>query len=321
MQDQASAGLGGSTHFNFEHKVFGVEGCYFSVDRHGNKPRFLMPLGDEMAAVAMESLRQEFGIADDSGDGQLLDIVAKSLKYVREIRPNDSVPQELLDGSASWSVEDRHRAAAHARIKIQLATLVTGREDQVIDADMIEQLIDDPEIKRRVQEAFTLVAEKLGLGPEGKQKVVNKIEQLGHELAYIEALRERFTGITEIPPKIERLSKFYGNQTSTWEELNRMRVLLRSAIEDIETVFDIVDAQTCEILTVLRSFDLHVAHIRDARDDLHRRFMDWDDIIEPWRSEAGGERSDAVEQLIRQSYRLLAQKFPQTQEWALVNRS
>jgi hypothetical protein len=182
-------------------------------------------------------------------------------------------------------------------------------------------LIDDPEIKRRVQEAFTLVAEKLGLGPEGKQKVVNKIEQLGHELAYIEALRERFTGITEIPPKIERLSKFYGNQTSTWEELNRMRVLLRSAIEDIETVFDIVDAQTCEILTVLRSFDLHVAHIRDARDDLHRRFMDWDDIIEPWRSEAGGERSDAVEQLIRQSYRLLAQKFPQTQEWALVNRS
>jgi hypothetical protein len=90
MQEETSEGLGGSTHFIFEHKVFGVEGCYFS----------LMPLGDEMAAVAMESLRQEFGIADDSGDGQLLDIVAKSLKYVREIRPNDSVPQR--SSSRPW---------------------------------------------------------------------------------------------------------------------------------------------------------------------------------------------------------------------------
>ncbi|MHA1154163.1 MAG: hypothetical protein ACTSQ7_16180, partial [Alphaproteobacteria bacterium] len=142
----------------------------------------------------------------------------------------------------------------------------------------------------------------------------------GHELSFIEGLRERFTAITDIPPKIESLSRFYGNQTTTWEELNRVRVLLREAITDIETVFDIVDAQTCEVMTVLRSFDRHVDYIREARDDLHRRFMNWDDVIEPWQSEAGTERSDEVEQLIRQSYRLLAQKFPQTQEWALVNR-
>ncbi len=47
---------------------------------------------------------------------------------------------------------------------------------------------------------------------------------------------------------------------------------------------------------------------------------DWDDVIDPWKSEAGRERSDEVEQLIRQSYRLLAQKFPQTQDWAMVGR-
>ncbi|MCH7635237.1 MAG: hypothetical protein IIA36_11180, partial [Proteobacteria bacterium] len=297
------------------------DGCYFTADSDGGKPKFLMPLGDDMAAIAIVALRQEFGIAEDSSDGQLLDIVAKSLKYVQEIRPNDSVPQELLDGSASWSVEERHRTAAHARIKIQLATLLTGREDQVIESDQIEQLVDDPEIKRRVQEAFRLVAEKLGLPPEKKQEVINKIQQIGHELSFIEGLRERFKSITDIPPKIVRLSKFYGNQTATWEELDRVRILLREAIEDIETVFDMVDAQTCEILTVLRSFDLHIEHIRDARDDLHRRFMDWDEIIEPWQSEAGTERGDDVEQLIRQTYRRLAQMFPQTQEWALVNRA
>ncbi len=321
MQEETPEESDGSTRFAFEHKVFSVEGCYFAADSKGEKPKFLLPMGEEMAAIALGSLRQEFGIAEDSSDGQLLEIVAKSLKYVQEIRPNDSIPQELLDGSASWSVEERHRTAAHARIKIQLATLLTGKEDQVIDPDQIEQLADDPEIKRKVQEAFGLVAEKLGLAPDQMQEVVNKIEQLGHELSFIEGLRERFTAITDIPPKIDNLSRFYGNQTGTWVELDRITVLLREAISDIEIWFDIVDAQTCEVMTVLRSFDIHVDYIREARNDLHRRFMDWDEVIEPWQSEAGTERSDEVEQLIRQSYRLLAQKFPQTQEWALVNRS
>ncbi len=240
---------------------------------------------------------------------------------MQEIRPNDSIPKELLDGSASWSVEGRHRDASHARIKIQLVTLLTGKEDQVIDVDQIEQLADDPKIQRRLQEAFNLVAEKLGLAPEKKPEVIAKIEQLGHELSFIEGLRDRFTDITDIPPKVDNLSRFYGNQTQTWEDLSRMKVLLREAIMDIECVFDMLDAQTCEIMTVLRSFDLHIGHIRDARDDLHRKFMDWDEVIEPWLDEPGKEKSDEVEQLVRSSYRLLAQKFPQTQAWALVNRS
>lgn len=320
MQEEAQEESDGSTHFTFEHKVFSVEGCYFAADRKGDKPRFLLPMGEEMAAIALGSLRQEFGVADDSSDGRLLDIVAKSLKFVQEIRPNDTIPQEILDGSASWSVEERHRTAAHARIKIQLATLMAGREDQVIDPDQIEMLADDPKIKKQVQEAFSLVAKKLGLKPERKQEVICKIEQLGHELSFIEGLRERFESITSIPPKIERLGKFYGNQTTTREELDRVKILLKGAIEDIETVFDIVDAQTCEIMTVLRSFDLHINHIRDARDDLHRRFMDWDDVIDPWQSEDCRERSTAVEQMVKESYRLLAQRFAQSQAWGLVGQ-
>ncbi len=320
MPEEALEELDSSTHFLFEHKVFSIDGCYFAADRTGEKPRFLMPLGEEMAAIAVKDLRQEFGIAEDSSDGDLLEIVINALKYVQQIRPNDSIPQELLDGSASWTVEERHRTAAHNRVKIQLATLLTGREDQVIDSDQIEQLVDDPEIKKRVKQAFGLVAEKLGLPPEKKQEVVAMIEHLGHELAYIEGLRERFQSITSLPPKIDRLSKFYGNQTTTWDELNRVRVLLREAVSDVETVFDIVDAQTCEILSVLRSFDLHVGHIREARDDLHRRFMDWDDVIDPWQSEACTERSTAVEQMVKQSYRLLAQRFTQTEAWGLVGQ-
>ncbi len=100
--------------------------------------------------------------------------------------------------------------------------------------------------------------------------------------------------------------------------MNRVKILLREAITDIETVLDIVDAQTCEIMTVLRGFDVHVQHIRDARDDLHRTFMDWAELIERWQAEAAAERSDAAEQLIKQTYRFLTQKYPQTQEWSRV---
>ena len=48
--------------------------------------------------------------------------------------------------------------------------------------------------------------------------------------------------------------------------------------------------------------------------------MDWDDIIDPWQSESGAERSNEVEQVVKQTYQLLAQMFPQTQDWALVGR-
>jgi uncharacterized coiled-coil DUF342 family protein len=217
-------------------------------------------------------------------------------------------------------VEDRHRAAAHNRVKIQLATLMTGKEDQIIDADQMEMLVDDPDTKKRVKQAFGLVAEKLGLPPERKQEVVAMIEQLGHELAFIEGLRERFQAITSIQPKVERLLKKYGNQTGTGEDLDRIRILLGDAVMDIETVFDIVDAQTCEIMTVLKSFEIHLVHIREARDDLHRRFMNWNDVVDPWQEEEGIERSNEIEQVVKKTYQQLAQMFPQTQSWAMVGQ-
>ncbi len=320
MQEETPEEADGSTHFVFSHKVFSIDGCYFEADGKGDKPQFLMPLGEEMAAIPLSSLCREFSIADDSNDGALLDIVAKSLKYVKIIRPNDSIPRELLDGSASWSVEDRHRAAAQDRIRIQLVTLLSGREEQVIDADKIEEVANDPKIKRRVQGAFAVVAEKMGLAPENKQEIINKIKQLGHELSFIEGLRECFNSIESIMQKVERLSKFYGNQTTTRDELSRVKIILGDAILDLDTVFAIVDSQTCELLTVLRSFDTYVAHVREARDDLHRRFMDWDEIIEPWKAEEACERGEYAEQLVKQTYKFLAQKFPKTEEWSLVNR-
>ena len=43
------------------------------------------------------------------------DLFARGVRFVKEIRPKDSIPSELLDGTASWSYEERHNASARAR--------------------------------------------------------------------------------------------------------------------------------------------------------------------------------------------------------------
>ena len=119
----------------------------------------------------MPILRTEFDLSPETGDGKLLGIVEKALRYVREIKPNDSIPHELLDGTASWTVEEKHRTIARNRLTIQLVSWLTGGETLVVDLTQLEQIADDPKTKTRVQEAFTKAAEKLGLGGTASRKL------------------------------------------------------------------------------------------------------------------------------------------------------
>src|SRR5262249_30029122 len=141
-----------STHFVFDAKVFRLERAYFSLT-HANEPIFHVLLGAINAALPLPTLRAEFNIDPDSSDGKLLDIVEKSLRYVKEIRPNDSIPRELLDGSASWTVEERHRIIAQSRLVVQLSSWLTGEEMIISDVTQLEQIAEDPGTKQRVQKA------------------------------------------------------------------------------------------------------------------------------------------------------------------------
>ncbi|MGG2362419.1 hypothetical protein ACE4Z5_26130, partial [Salmonella enterica] len=85
-----------------------IEGARFTRSAASDEPSFVLPLGGIEVTVPVDKLCAEFDIAADSADGQLLHVVAKGLNYVKRIRPGDSIPRELLDGSASWSVDDRH---------------------------------------------------------------------------------------------------------------------------------------------------------------------------------------------------------------------
>lgn len=303
--------------FNFEHKVFQVEGAYFAAPDGLDVPKFYLPMGEGMSSVAIKSLRGEFGIAEDSPDGELLTLVEKSLKYVKAVRPNESIPREVLDGTASWSVEEHHRTIARGRVTAQLIGMMTGDDADLDDFSRLEELMEDPKTKERLDKAFSAAAEKLGLGPNNKQEVVNWIEHLAHEMSYIEALREHYGGLKSIAARLKALGKLYGKEM-LGEEIQRTYALVRKPLTEYANLFDQVDGQTCEILRVLQDIERQVEMIRQTRDDLHYAFMTWTEMAAMWDG-VDLVRDDEMDKLIRKTYQFVATNFQQSQGWDLMS--
>ncbi|HZS85734.1 MAG TPA: hypothetical protein VFA50_22900 [Stellaceae bacterium] len=303
-----------STHFVFENKVFSLERAYFSLARDTKEPVYHVMLGTLTAALPLPTVRAEFNIDPDSPDGKLLDIIEKSLRYVREIRPNDSIPRELLDGSASWTVEERHRMIAQKRLAVQLSSWLSGEETVISDIDKLEQLADDPLTKQRVQGAFGEIAERIGIGRARQQEVIDKIDDFARELAYIEALREYYGKVKNVASQLARLSKVYKQDKSVTEDIVRILQLLRAPLAEFDANFGLIDAQTSEILNILTKYNAQVGFVREMRDDLHYRLSEWDALLEKWGARKI-ERSMEIEGLIKETYRFAAQNYPLTQNW------
>jgi hypothetical protein len=319
----SGAGSDRSTHFAFEGKVFRLDRAYFSLSHDTKEPIFHVLLGTLNAALPLPTLRVEFNVEPGSNDAKLLDIVEKSLRYVREIRPDDSIPRELLDGTASWSVEPRHRIIAQSRLVVQVSSWLSGEEMIIHDLTQLEQLAEDPATKQRVQSAIGEIAVRIGIGRERKQEVMDRINDFARELSYIEALRERFAASKNIAVMLARLSKIYGTDRTVTEEVVRILQLLRPPLGDFDATFSLVDAQTSEILNILQKYEAQVGFVREMRDDLSFRLRLWDPLIERWSGLAQAltrpgqalARTAEAEALIKETYRFAAQNFLQGQSW------
>lgn len=308
-----------STHFVFEHPVFAVKDAAFGLSPTTGEPVYNVPLGDVRASLPIDTIAASFGIASGSPDAEALQKVKRSLKFVKEIRPNDSIPTEILDGTASWKVEPHHRDIARARVTVQLVSWMSGKPMEGIDAAELETIAALPDTKKKVQEAFEIMAEKLGLGRANKQEVVSKIDDLARELAYIEALRERFAKIQKLQAGFNVLHSFYKRERGVQEEVNRVRVLMKKPVDEIAQVFEQLDANTGEILVTMKKFAAQIRYIRGIRDDLHQRFMRWDNLLAEW-SDVVLETGPRIERLIRLTYQFAARHFPLNNDWSLQSR-
>lgn len=306
------------TRLQFRHKFFNsVKGGMFRRSTADDSPGFVVTLGDNEVLLSFPGIRREFGIEDGSADAEMLDMVALALDFVAVIKLGDPFPREILTGEASWEVTDRHRTIASQRVCMQLVTWISGEETLITDPDQLVQLADDPRTRERVNQAFEEAAEALGWGRGRKDDVVKLVEQLANELAYIEAIREEYARVVAMDQKVAAYRKIYVVDMSVLEEISSCERFLAIAVADYGQRLEQIDAQTGEIMGLLKNATAGIRYIREGRDDLHRRLMAWQEFLVGWEG-VPVKRGQPVEDLLRKSNRFLAPRFMPRDEWILM---
>lgn len=303
-----------STHFMFQHRVFQLPDARFDLSGRERGPVLRVKLGDIEAVVPIDDVASEFGIKPDSTDGRLLVQVGQGLRFVKDIRPGDSIPSELLDGTASWRVQDHHREIAKNRLMVQIATWLVGHESVVLDLRELRRMSVDTGMQDRVKDGVSRLAEALGIGHARRDEVLDMIDRFARELSYIEGLRDRYNLAGGIAEKLAVVEKLYRDEKHFYEEVRRARILIRPAIQSFSGLFEQVDAQTSEIVSVLKSYDPMVKFVREMRDELHQRLVIWDEIIPAWEINLK-HRNDTIREAVRATYRFVSFNFPQTHDW------
>ncbi len=299
-----------------------VEGAYFRMSEQAEEPVFVMDLGENNeVSLPLPGIMREFGIEEDSDDAKVLALVAEGLHYVKILRLGDKIPKELLTGEASWEVTDEHRKVAYQRITLQMVTWLSGDEITVTNPGELAQVAEDPKTKEKVKVAFNEAAEQLGFGADeaGVDQVISLIEKLAEEFAYIEALRDRHQLVLMMNGKIQELRKLYAHEKTIFEIVEPVGRLMLVAVKDYQNLFDQVDAQTGEIMAVLKNIDAQTKFVQKLRDDLYRRLVCWDEMFGIWKP-AAILKSLTNESLLRRTYRFLAPRFMQVDDWILMNQ-
>lgn len=293
-----------------------IEGGYFRMSEHTRQPVFVLNYGGMDAALSIPGIRHELGIEADSQDGRMLDLVARGLKFVSALRIGDPVPTEVTTGEASWEISERHHDIARHRITMQLITWMGGSERLVTDAEELLQIAEDPATKKKIEEATAEAAERLGLGRDRRKEVLDHLEDVAGELAYLEALRELFHEIEMVQAKVQRLRRIYGKESGMFHLADPVARLIVRAVASYRETFEEIDAQTGEIMSVLKNIGAQKQFIRDKRDELHCKLSAWKAVLEKW-SGRGLGKTDGDIGVMTDTYQFLAPRFMVAQEWVL----
>jgi hypothetical protein len=119
-QDERYEGPARNTHFDFQARVFQAPGACFVLNGKDKEPMFAVDMGTGLGYISLKDLRRTFHIAEGSHDDKLIASAAAGLRFVPDIRPGDEIPNEILNGTASWTVARKHKQIARDRIQVQL---------------------------------------------------------------------------------------------------------------------------------------------------------------------------------------------------------
>jgi hypothetical protein len=276
----------------------------------------VVPLGERQAALPLRVLRHEFDIARDSEDDRMLSLIDAALDHVPGIALGEELPCEVVSGEASWRPEPHHLWLAAARLRAGLLAWLRPNAPMTDDPMAImESLMSDPHLREQVQAAFEQAAHALMLPrPEDAVALVDK---LARELSYIEALRDWLLGRTQaIVRRLATLPPQRGLDRQRSEMLQRVGLLATKALREMRDRFVVLDAQTGEVMAVLRNVEQQIVYIRQQRDALHTVLLEWNAVLTAWEKLPAGA-GDSFWQVLGDTYHLLAQHHMPESAWRL----
>ena len=302
-----------------EHSFFRVfNEPYFRMSAPPNKqPVFCAMLGEQEVSLPLNGIIRELSLEQGNPLRIMIETISKSLRFVTALRPGDEVPAEVRTGEASWDPGPEHLEIALQRLRMQVVTWVAGRETMITDQLELKQLFDDPATKQKVSDAFAEAAQRLDVAD--KDEVGNMVEDFAAELAYVEALRERYNQIWELFEKLKVLRQNFSEQNGIVDDIDPVLRLMKKPVADFQASFDRIDAQTSEIMTILNKLDVQREYVRELREELYVRFEAWQQIIERWRDVDPMYPQDFnIGGALRDLYRFLAQRYMAPDEWVLM---
>ena len=152
--------------------------------------------------------------------------------------------------------------------------------------------------------------------------MANMVEEFAVELSYVEALRDRFIQLQGLFKKLSMLQQTHSDQHNIVELVNPVLRLMKKPVTDFQSNFDLIDAQTGEILTILSKLDVQREYVRNVRNELYVRLEAWQEIVDKWRGVDPLYPQDFnIGNGLRDLYRFLAQRYMEVDEWVLMTSS
>ena len=200
---------------------------------------------------------------------------------------------------------------AEDKIKAQLLSWMSGQARAFTDPEEVATMMEQVKNKEKLKEAFDRAAAEMKLeGDDPQEQILHMIELMAREICYVEALREAFRRIRRIDKLVGEMYDKYPSDGRLRGDLQRVSLLMKKGIEEYEAIFDDVDAQSGEIISALKNLDRQIEFIRSRRDTLHFLLMEWQEVIDGWKSLAIVKRRSQVEdKVVEDTYRFLVQRF------------
>jgi len=297
--------------FEFAHPALRLPGACFTLKPGSMEAVMQVPLGDSAGTVPLRQVQATFGIAGDSPDGMMLRRVEAALRHVRLIRHGDRIPTEIVDGTASWAVDPRHVEMAAMRIAGPLFRSLGRGSLAALDAGGA----DAAEVtKRQVRDVAGEIAARCGIAPEAKLEVVDRIELLIAEMAFIEGLRDFYKPVFDMPRKLREIGRRNSRDRDFADQLKSTQSLLKPPLGRLQAALDEADRQVADPFSAVTHHAKTIRTLRQLRDMLHFETLRWEELPGRWQH-LRTDRDEAAFEAVRLN-RFASMNFYSVKSWA-----